>query len=142
MKVGPYHLRSWLRGEGRLGDLGERARDMMQLQRSLQRVLPANATDHWRLARLDRDELALVAESPAWASQLRFRSAALLEQAGRLTDGRPRRCRITVDPPRLARRGSPPHLSASGAESLRAAARTTDDPRLREALLRLASREE
>jgi len=123
-----------------LGTIAERARTLGHLQRRLQGSLPARLRGHWQLAAVDADALVVVADGPAWASQLRYHQRALLDAAGRATGRRPARCRITVEPPRLAPRREPRRLSAVAGRSLRETAQCVEDERLRRALLRLATR--
>lgn len=138
----PRPLRGWLRGRDRVLDrIGERSRELGRLQRRLQHALPESAAGRWQLAAVDRETLTIVAESPAWASQLRFRQSALLAAVQQIAGFRPPRCRITVNPPRLGgRRRDRAHLSNETMKHLRQFADTQDDNRLRESLLRLASR--
>ncbi|MCS4503821.1 hypothetical protein KBTX_02007 [wastewater metagenome] len=137
----PKVLRGVLhRGNTVLERLGARTRETTRWQRRLQRVLPDELHGQWRLAGLDRDALALVAHSPIWATQLRYRQGELLEAAASLIDQRPRTCRITVEPPRLRTRRAPPRrLSGTNARLLETTAEGCDDPRLADALRRLAS---
>ncbi|PWG65167.1 DciA family protein [Spiribacter halobius] len=137
----PRAVRGILRGDrSTLGSIAERARSLATLQRRLQAALPARLRGHWQLAGVDEEAVVLVAEGPVWASQLRYHQRALLEAAARATGHRPTRCRISVEPPRLARKREPRELTASARDNLREAAAATDNPQLRSALLRLASR--
>lgn len=137
----PRAVRGILRGDrAMLGNIAERARSLGQLQRRLQRALPVRLRGHWQLAGIDDEALVLVAEGPVWASQLRYHQRALLQAAAEATGRSPARCRIGVEPPRLAPRREPRELSGSARDNLREAAAASDDPRLRAALLRLASR--
>ncbi len=139
----PRALRGVLRGPGdmTLARLGARTRELARQQRRLQQALPRDFAGEWQLARLDTEELALVANSPVWASQLRYRQTELLDAAQWQIGQRPRRCRITIEPPRLQRRrAGPRHLSADSARLLEATANDCDNPKLAAALRRLASR--
>ncbi|HKJ94476.1 MAG TPA: DciA family protein, partial [Gammaproteobacteria bacterium] len=138
----PKPLRGWLRrGTGTLVRIAEHSRALGRLQRRLQQALPASARGHWQLAAVDRETLSIVAASPAWASQLRFRQSALLAAVEQSAGIRPRRCHITVDPPRIGkRREDRAALSHKTTEHLRQFADSQEDGRLRESLRRLASR--
>ncbi|WP_440997296.1 DciA family protein [Arhodomonas sp. SL1] len=138
----PRALRGVLRqGEGPLPRLGERSRHLARVQRHLQRALPGEAAGQWQLARVDAEEVQLVARSPAWATRLRYQQSAVLAAAAELIGTIPRHCRITVEPPRLQGRRPPPRqLSRDNARLLEATADGCDDPRLAQALRRLASR--
>lgn len=123
-----------------LEHLGARTRETTRWQRRLQRVLPDELRGQWRLAGLDHETLALVARSPIWATQLRYRQGDLLAAAEILVGRRPRSCRITVEPTRLRTRRAPPRrLSDENARLLETTAEGCDDPRLADALRRLAS---
>lgn len=137
----PRAVRGILRSDrDTLGRIAERARALGQLQRRLQGALPARLRGHWQLAAVDAEALVVVAEGSVWAAQLRYHQRALLDAAARATGRRPARCRITVEPPRLAPRREPRRLSVEAARSLRETARSVEDERLRRALLRLAAR--
>lgn len=138
----PQPLSRWLRRpEGRLGRLAAETGRLRDWQRALQRALPAEAAGHWQLASLDHRALVLQVDGGEWASRLRYQRGHLLECAASLLGQRPGRLQLRVQPP-AARRSRPAgrHLPVEAAASLEAAARATEDPRLREALRRLARR--
>ncbi len=138
---GPKRLRGLLRRQhSPLADIADHTRALTRLQRRLERVVPATTRGHWHVADVDAERLLVVADAPVWASSLRYRQAALLDAVAEVIGQRPGGCRITVEPPRLARKQPPRVLSEQASEHLRRGAATVDDPRLREALERLASR--
>jgi hypothetical protein len=66
------------KGNGELGDLVQRARDMGELTQMLAGQLPAEFRASLAAANLREDgELVLICHSPAWASRLRFEEAAI-----------------------------------------------------------------
>lgn len=137
----PRPLRGLLRGQrSTLSAIAERARLLSRLQRRLQAALPAALQGHWQLASVDAEALGIVASGPSWATALRYRQSLLLDAAERAIGTRPARCRISVDPPRLARRRAPPTLSRQSAAHIGEAARSVDDPALAAALARLSRR--
>ncbi len=120
----------------------DQARQLDRLSRRLQRALPEELQGQWRLARLDEGEMVIVAESSAWATRLRYLTPQIQAAAERVTGFRPQRVTVRVAPsePSPRRRHSPAPLSEQARATLQGAAAATDDPRLREALERLASR--
>ncbi len=128
---------------GPLGGVARFARELETHRRRLQQGLPESLRGQWRLARLDEVEIVVVAESPAWATRLRYAGPQIQEAAARLTGVRPRRVTVRIAPaadrPRCHQPPHPPGEHARAA--IRAAAETMDDPRLREALRRLADTE-
>ncbi|MBK1734348.1 hypothetical protein CKO15_03420 [Halorhodospira abdelmalekii] len=127
---------------GPLKALIDHTRVLEQLRRRLQPWLPEELRGEWHLARLDADEMVLVASSSAWAMRLRYLSRTLQEAAEKIGGTRPQRVsiRIAPNPAQRSRLQPPGPLSDRASAVLRSAAATTDDPRLREALARLASR--
>lgn len=82
-----------------------------------------------------------MAPTAAWAATLRFQQQLVLREINKLTGIRARRCRVIVDPPRLAK-SRPPRRTPSAAtvNQLRDAAAGQTDARLRESMTRLAER--
>jgi hypothetical protein len=69
-------------GNGDLGDLVRRARDMGELTETLSRALPAELAASLIAANIREDrELVVICRSSAWASRLRFEEASLLAAA-------------------------------------------------------------
>lgn len=138
---GPKRLRGLLRRQrSPLAGIAEHTRALARLQRRLERVVPNATRGHWHVADVDTERLLVVADAPVWASSLRYRQGALLDAVAEVIGQRPAGCRITVEPPRLARKQPPRVLSEAASEHLRRGAATVEDPRLRAALERLASR--
>lgn len=127
-----------------LRQLTDQANRLSQLDRAMRSALPVSLVDHVRLATINDGCLVLQAESPAWATQLRYKTPEILANLHRNPDfSAIRSIRIrnelrSAEPtPRVttARR-----LGPAAAGALRAQAASTDDPALREVLLRLAGR--
>ena len=122
----------------------DHARTLDGLNRRLQRALPAEMRGQWQLARLDEAEMVVVAGSSAWATRLRYLGRALQDAADRQVGLRPARVTVRIAPAATSPRRlqGPGALSERASASLRSAAASSDDPRLREALERLAGRGE
>ena len=73
------------KGNGELGDIVKRAREMGELTVNLSNKLPADLKDGVVAANIRGDsELVLICQSSAWASRLRFEEAALISAASSL----------------------------------------------------------
>ena len=96
------------------------------------------------MANVDRNTLILQTESSAWASRLRYLAPAILEKlASRLGWTHVTQTKVLVRPPLPPDRCpsvQPAHMSPDSASLLREVAENTEDPALREALLRLSRR--
>ncbi|KAB7623126.1 DciA family protein [Alkalilimnicola sp. S0819] len=135
----PHH---WLRSQhSPLGQIRQRARQLAMLTRQLQQdALPDSLRGKWQVARLDAQELVLVADSSLWASQLRYLGRRLQDAAEAYTGIRPARVSIKIAEQRQAPPEQREKLSAEAARTLRQAAEGFEDARLRRALLHLARR--
>ncbi len=120
-------------------DLAARAAQLRHLQAALAPLLPPPLGEHCRAAALHDGELVLSADSPAWASRLRYLAPMLQAQLSRKAGLRLQRIAVTVAPPapRVGRRPPLRNLSPQSTEHLAEVAEATEDPRLREALMRL-----
>lgn len=127
-----------------LSGLLAHARLLQELQLLVTSILPAPLRNHVRVANVHNGTLILNADSPVWATELRFRSNEILNSLIRkeppcqlvglgLRTRPPESPEIEPLPPR-------PELSEKGASALAGIAEGIDTPELREALLRLASR--
>jgi hypothetical protein len=125
--------------EAGLGPMIRRARELDRLDRLLRQSLPAAVADNCRLANVERDRLVFLVNAPVWKSKLRMLADVLLDAAA--AAGHPARALVVkVVPPSSNSPetiGKP--LSEAVRESLRAAARSVEDPDLRAQLLKLAS---
>lgn len=128
-----------------LAQLKNEADHLRTQEAALHEALPESLRPRCQVARVeDSGELLLVTDTPAAASQLRYLSASLCDQVTGRRGRPPTRVRIRIEPRRAPREG-PKHerkLSQSAASHLSAAARHEPNERMRQALLRLASRAE
>ncbi|WP_200260239.1 DciA family protein [Halorhodospira neutriphila] len=83
---------------GPLRAVVDHARELERLTRRLQRAAPEAVRGRWRLARLDPEEIVILAESSAWATRLRFLAPQLQDAAERLGGRRPQRVTVRVAP--------------------------------------------
>ncbi len=134
---------------GKKGDVAQlvtHARFLQHLTRLVRRQLDAALAGHVQVADYTPFRLVLAVDSPAWATRLRFQRQGLLHQLRTvfkefqsLED-----IGIVILPARQAPSTPPPlrrEISPNAAESIRAMAEGMEKGPLREALLRLASRE-
>ena len=75
----PRPLKDVLGSPG-IEDLRRHARRLLRLEKAIHGKLPPPLPDHCRVANLHRDELVLQADSPAWASRLRYLAPMLVER--------------------------------------------------------------
>lgn len=105
--------------------------------------LEASLREHCRVANIKGDTVIVIADSPVWATKLRFQTGAMLEILRDRGFPELRTLRIKVSPVNVAREAAPrsrPKLSQSASATLRRAAEYTDDVELRAVLERLAAR--
>jgi hypothetical protein len=100
---------------------------------------------HVRFALVRDETLILIADSPAWASKLRYQVAQIHEQVCKLPNfPRVRSIRVKVFPaaPPPARVDASPaeRIGAAAAASMQRQAESFADPKLREAIDRLSQR--
>lgn len=106
-------------------------------------MLPPRLRQHVVLANVRGDTAVMVADSAAWATQLRYLQHAVLERLRERHDLPVRRLAVRIAP---AREHPPPsttapvRLPASSARHLAALAEDEADPSLAAALRRLSSR--
>ena len=117
-----------------------RARELDRLDRLLRQSLPAAVAENCRLANVDRERLVFLVSAPVWKSKLRLLADVLLDATA--AAGHPARTLVVKVVPPVPQNspdavGKP--LSEAVRESLRAAARSVEDPDLRAQLLKLAS---
>ncbi len=125
-----------------LGALQRSIAQRLGLLDQVRRALPAPVDQHCVWAGLSEERLLLFADSPPWATRMRFLAPSLVPTLGR-AGTRVTEVRVRVlapaDPPQKAPRRRPT-LSSKNARLLLQVAEETDDPALREALRRLARR--
>ena len=105
--------------------------------------LEASLREHCRVANLKGDTVIVIADSPVWATKLRFQTGAMLEILRDRGFPELRTLRIKVNPINVTREAAPrhgPQLSQSAAATLLRTAEGTKDVELRAVLERLAAR--
>lgn len=124
---------------GSLGAVYRQARALAKLRDTLADVLPPDERKHLVGVCGNERRLVVFADSPAWATRLRYRSPELEAAAAKLRGTRPSLVfRVTVEygvetpPPRS------PWLSERVVDTLESSARTVEDEELAAALRRLA----
>ncbi len=132
-----------LLSSGPLPRLLDHARLLARLQQALQTALPADLAPHCRVLNLRNQTLTLAAQGSAWAARLRYQVPALLQHFARQRTVTVRTIRVKVAGPTAKPQEKPKrnaHLSPSNARLLEQTASALQDPGLRAALLRVASR--
>jgi hypothetical protein len=134
-----------LRKKGDVEHLVTQTRELKQFTRLLQAELDSSLAPHCHVARLTPSQLTIVVDSPAWATRLRFQTTTLLRQLAKKHHifQSIKNIDIKIYPARLQRRAVPPvprHLSSGAATVITDMANSIDNPGLKQALLRLASR--
>jgi hypothetical protein len=131
--------------KGEVEHLVTQTRELKRLTQLLQAELNPSLAPHCHVARLTPSHLTIVVDSPAWSTRLRFQSNSLLRQLSKkysIFQG-VNNIEIKVYPARLTRpapQSMPRHISPAAAETITDMANSIDEPGLKEALLRLASR--
>lgn len=111
------------------------------LQRLMESQLQPAARAHCRVASWREGCLLLIVTDGHWATRLRYQQRRLLRQLQTLEEfATLAKIQLKVQPPTVERSGTsqPMTLSDSAAENIQATAEGVRDPRLREALERLA----
>lgn len=134
-----------LLGGSQYASLLHRARALMALEARIRELLPPPLNDHCRLLAIRDDTLVLAADSPVWASRLRFHGPLLVKQLSRPRTLKLSTVRVRVRPPEAIattpdRRRTANRCGAAGTTAIQQAAQTISDPELKTALLRLAGR--
>jgi hypothetical protein len=127
-----------------LAPLLRHAERLRNVARILHHLLPPSLQDHCQVVNLRDGVLHLGVDSPAWASRLRFQIPKILKELGAYPGLGINALRVRVVPAgrSLSKPASRPRLSPQSARLLRQTATGLSDPRLRAALLKLASRGE
>lgn len=123
-----------------LSEVYRHARVLAKLGDVLAGALDPQARRHFSGVSGDARRLVVFADSPAWATRLRYQAPDLEAAAVRHLGHRPRlEFRVLTDAPQpFAETPRSPWLSQRVVETLEASARTVDDEELAEALRRLA----
>lgn len=125
---------------GALSAVYRHARDLAKLREAIAPALDAEARTHFSGVSGDSRRLVIFADSPAWATRLRYQAPAIEEAALRHLGARPRLAfRVIPDSPMPGDAAvRSPWLSERVVSALEASARTVGDEELAEALRRLA----
>jgi len=131
--------------KGEVAQLVTQGRELQRLTHLLQKELDSSLAPHCRIGRLAPPCLTIVVDSPVWSSRLRFQSTGLLRQLNKKYKEfqSVNNIEIKIYPVRLSRREpttTPRRLSPAAAKGITEMAKSIDEPALRQALLRLASR--
>lgn len=125
------------------GRLVAHARRIEALDRAVRELLDSELAAHCRVLNCYDDQLVIAADSPVWATRLRYHTAALPDALASVTGQRFSRVVTRVSPPGV--RQTPvvpsrpaPGMSTSAARQLESVAATVMDPELAAALRRLA----
>lgn len=124
-------------------NLLERARLLQTMTRSVQDLLSEPLASHCWVGGVHGKYLHLVADGSAWATRLRYQQHDILKRINSEFGLTLKALRIKmISPSRQASpiKQTPRAVSAAAATALNQAARSTDDPELKAAFLRLAKR--
>ncbi|NIR28599.1 MAG: DUF721 domain-containing protein [Gammaproteobacteria bacterium] len=124
-----------------LRGLLQHARDLERVDGLVRQHLGTPLNRHCRLANLTPRTVVLHADSPVWSARLRYRTPDILALLRRrLKQPGLREAQVRVRPPAQPAPRPParPRLSAGTAALLHSVAEGIEDPRLRQALRRLA----
>lgn len=129
--------------KGDVAELVTHARQLGHLSSIVQAMLEPSLANHCQLAHFDGSRMVLIADTPAWASRLRFSINTLLAQLKQYSNKFHALSQIEVQvkpllPPIPTPLTKERKLSADAARCLTESAESIEDPALREALQRLA----
>jgi hypothetical protein len=138
-----YKLLSAKKGD--VAELVTHARQLGHLSSIVQAMLEPSVANHCQLAHFDGVRMVLIADTPAWASRLRYSISTLLAQLKQYSNKFHALTRIDVQVKPALPESPPPvtaqrRLSAEAARCLAESAEVIEDPNLKQALLRLAER--
>ena len=142
LRVLPPVGETLFRQKGVLGELMERAEQLVKLTRIFRAYLPPHLHDHATLIRLDAEEWVVHTDSSSWATRLRYAFHNIREALGQQLAIELPKPYIRVVPPDVpVRKPRPPmKLTKRSAKVLEVAARNQSDERLSAALRKLAAR--
>lgn len=129
-------------GTSEHSDIPHKVRALAVLENRVLSLLPPEFAPHCRVAGLTGGRLLLVADTPAWAARLRFQGTHLVQHLGRVGTVTVRTVQVRIIPPVDETKPAPrrTRLSAENARLLEQTAKGIQDPRLAQALTRLARR--
>jgi len=129
---------------GHIASIIRHTRQLEYLTRCLHQCLDPAAATHCVVANSIGGQLVILADSPVWASRLRYMAPTIAGQMSAcLPDALEPDIRIIVhprDPSPAPARVHPNALSENSAASIRETAETLEDGKLKASLLRLAAR--
>lgn len=131
--------------KGDVAELVTHARQLGHLSDIVQAILEPSLANHCQLAHFDGSRMVLVADTPAWASRLRFSINTLLAQLKQYSNKFHALSEIEVQvKPQLPSIPEPATrervLTAEAARCLNESAEVIEDTALKQALLRLSKR--
>lgn len=129
-------------GSSDLRALSAQSRRAADLERRILACLAGELAAACRVGGISDGCVRLIAGTPAWAARLRFEAPRLLKSLHAHGMNEVRKLQVRIAPP-AAPRPAPQrrvHLSAANAQLLEQTARAIADPRLAQALARLARR--
>lgn len=129
-------------GNSDLRALSVRSRQAAELECRIRACLPTDLAAECRVAGISDGRLRLLAATPAWAARLRFEAPRLLKSLQLQGTTAIREVQVRVTPPSAPRPAPlrPVRMSSDNARLLEQTARAIADPRLAQALARLARR--
>jgi hypothetical protein len=134
MKSLGYHIPSFIT---------QKLAQLHALNQALYEVIPIEFLGHVHTAGLENGILHICADSPVWATRLRFQQQTIAKQLSDKTRLTIKSVRILVKPTTVAISPSytrKPYFSRISADLLKGLGNNTQDPQLRQALLKLAKR--
>lgn len=141
MARSPKSVRHLLKDKPTLQSLAAETRAQQSQLDRVRRLLPGDLAPHCVAARVEGARLVIHAESPVWASRLRFMSAELLSLLqNELPALRQIKIRLLPASAERVRKRTPAQRSDTAAGIVRDAATDITDPQLRNALERLGTR--
>jgi len=135
----PKSVRQLLKSKPALKQLELEVSAQKALLSDIRRHLPAELAPHCLAAQLKRDRLVLHTDSPVWATRLRYSAPQLVSLLQETRPGlREIKIRVLVSrqPRQIQRRHV--HYSDVAADVVRSSAGDIEQPRLRDAMMRLS----
>lgn len=129
-----------------LASLMSQANHLVFINRAFHAYIPAHCRPHATIVNVDSEAWIIHADSPAWATRLRFCLRTLRQQLSAHLRTPVPELRLRVRPQAQSQAEAPPRprpsLSSHSAHVLEGTAQSLSDRRLSNALLRLAGRAE
>jgi hypothetical protein len=139
----PFRIGSLLE-RSEVSRLLSRARALGELDALVHKLIPSPLNEHCHVLAMRDDTLVVAADSPVWATRLRYQSSQLVKQLSEVSSVKLRTVQVRVraseqSPDRRLKLIRQP-VSGRNSMALKQAARSVTDAGLKAALLRLASR--